>query len=75
MSDDADIANDRRDEELARAIEARRLEGAKKPPVLVSTGECANECGSPVAAGSRFCGPECCHDFDQRAAIARKQRA
>lgn len=73
MSDDADIAGDRFDTELARAIEARRLEGAKKPPVLVSTGECLNECGEIVAEGTRFCSPACCQDFDHRAAISRKQ--
>lgn len=75
MSDDADIANDRRDEELARAIEARRLEGAKKPPVLVSTGECLNECGEKCMPNSHFCSADCTADFDSRSRTVKRQRA
>lgn len=61
--DEADIANDRAEQELSRALSIR------KPTGPVATGQCL-WCGDGVAPTVRWCGADC-RDFWQRAHAAR----
>ena len=63
MADIADIANDRADADLARAIKAARASHQS----IEYTGVCHN-CGEPLPAPLRFCDDDCRDDFEHRAA-------
>ena len=70
MSDDADLAGDRQETELARAIAAARRRPAVEAAEIT---ECVNMCGEKPRAGSKFCSPACLHDYELRERIRRRQ--
>lgn len=62
MSDEADIANDRAQLDLERAIAAARRSPERPEPTDI----CLNGCGDPPAPGSRWCCSECRDDWEHR---------
>ena len=72
MSDDADLAGDRQERELAARIDAAAQQAAidamKPLPVY-----CLNGCGEKARERSRWCSSECCEEADMRERVRRKQ--
>ena len=66
MSDEADVANDHMEKELALLITAARTTQALPP-----SRTCLN-CGDPVEGGRRFCSKDCQEDSELR---VRQRRA
>jgi hypothetical protein len=64
MSDPTDLATEREEEERQRflAYQLRVSRAAASGQAVF----CVNGCGEKPAAGSRFCGSECCADFSER---------
>lgn len=68
MSDEADIANDRAQQDLDRALAAARS------PVKVAepTGSCFY-CEEAVGEGRRFCDNDCSTDFEREKRLRARQ--
>jgi hypothetical protein len=66
MSDDADLAGDRQEKEIAAALDAAAqraaIEAMKPLPVY-----CLNGCGEKARERSRYCCPECLEEAEFRA--------
>lgn len=69
MSDEADFAGDRIDQERERAISAARQQ---KP--AIATGLCFY-CDEPVGPSVRFCDKNCADDFEYERRIRARQGA
>lgn len=64
MSDDIDIANDRRDAELANRIAEHSYQLGHAVSAF-EAGRCRN-CDDKIDDGRAFCTPECRTDWDDR---------
>lgn len=67
MADEIDIANDRAQQDLDRALAAAR----RHEPPLAPTGFCYN-CTKSLPDGHRFCDKDCREDYEHR--LARHAR-
>jgi len=61
MADPTDLATEREEKELARAIASAR---SRTLPAPVPGAECRNQCGEAARPGSHFCSKECVEDHE-----------
>ena len=69
MSDEIDLAQEREEQDRARAIAAARK--AAGQGVASVDGYCMN-CGEAIARGCRFCDSDCRDDWESRARAVRR---
>lgn len=70
MSDEVDIANERRDQELANIINEFRYK-LENPTVVFNSGHCRN-CDETLDDGRAYCDSECASDFENRQLAIRR---
>lgn len=69
MSDEIDLAQEREEQDRARAIAAARK--AAEVGVTGADGICLN-CGEDVSRGQRFCDSDCRDDWEARVRATRR---